>query len=203
MPKKAGIVFVAVGAVLILSALLLLHHNRREDALAGEESARLLEAVEAAIPSAVPAATAGDAAEPAETPQTAELPVVEVEGYDCIGYLEIPALSLSLPVLSEWDYPRLRIAPCRQFGSPYTDDLVIAAHNYETHFGRLKELAVGERVIFTDMTGKINSYCVEKVETLQPDAVETVQESGYALVLYTCTKGGASRVAVFCSRAAE
>ena len=203
MPKKAGIVFVAVGAVLILSALLLLHHNRREDALAGEESARLLEAVEAAIPSAVPAATAGDTAEPAETPQTAELPVVEVEGYDCIGYLEIPALSLSLPVLSEWDYPRLRIAPCRQFGSPYTDDLVIAAHNYETHFGRLKELAVGERVIFTDMTGKINSYCVEKVETLQPDAVETVQESGYALVLYTCTKGGASRVAVFCSRAAE
>ena len=203
MPKKAGIVFVAVGAVLILSALLLLHHNRREDALAGEESARLLEAVEAAIPSAVPAATAGDTAEPVETPQTAELPVVEVEGYDCIGYLEIPALSLSLPVLSEWDYPRLRIAPCRQFGSPYTDDLVIAAHNYETHFGRLKELAVGERVIFTDMTGKINSYCVEKVETLQPDAVETVQESGYALVLYTCTKGGASRVAVFCSRAAE
>ena len=203
MPKKAGIVFVAVGAVLILSALLLLHHNRREDARAGEESARLLEAVEAAIPSAVPAATAGDAAEPTETPQTAELPVVEVEGYDCIGYLEIPALSLSLPVLSEWDYPRLRIAPCRQFGSPYTDDLVIAAHNYETHFGRLKELAVGERVIFTDMTGKINSYCVEKVETLQPDAVETVQESGYALVLYTCTKGGASRVAVFCSRAAE
>lgn len=193
----------AAGAVLILSALLLLHHNRRENALAGEESARLLEAVEAAIPSAVPAATAGDTAEPTETPQTAELPVVEVEGYDCIGYLEIPALSLSLPVLSEWDYPRLRIAPCRQFGSPYTDDLVIAAHNYETHFGRLKELAVGERVIFTDMTGKINSYCVEKVETLQPDAVETVQESGYALVLYTCTKGGASRVAVFCSRAAE
>ena len=28
-----------------------------------------------------------------------------------------------------WDYDRLKIAPCRQFGSTRTDDLVIAAHN--------------------------------------------------------------------------
>ena len=38
MPKKTGIAIVAVGAVLILSALLLLLYNRYEDAHAGQEA---------------------------------------------------------------------------------------------------------------------------------------------------------------------
>ena len=102
-----------------------------------------------------------------------------------------------------WDYDRLKIAPCRQFGSSRTDDLVIAAHNYDTHFGKLRELSEGETVLFTDMEGIVSTYCVEKLETLSPDAVDTVLNSGYDLVLYTCTKGGRTRVIVFCDRAAE
>ena len=84
-----------------------------------------------------------------------------------------------------------------------TDDLVIAAHNYRNHFGRLKELAVGDSVTFTDMEGIVNTYRVEKVETLQPTEVAAVQNSGHDLVLYTCTKGGKTRVTVFCDRAEE
>ena len=51
------------------------------------------------------------------------------------------------------------------------------------------------------MEGIVSTYCVEKLETLSPDAVDTVLNSGYDLVLYTCTKGGRTRVAVFCDRA--
>ena len=43
MPKKTGIAIVAAGAVLILSALLLLLYNRYEDAHAGQEAENLLE----------------------------------------------------------------------------------------------------------------------------------------------------------------
>lgn len=53
--------------------------------------------------------------------------------------------------MSEWDCSRLRIAPCRHFGSSRTDDLVIAAHNYKNHFGSLASLAVGTEIFFTDM----------------------------------------------------
>jgi sortase A len=77
---------------------------------------------------------------------------------------------------------------------------VIAAHNYESHFGQLKELLVGDSVIFTDMDGIVNTYSVVSVEKLIPSEVETVQKSGYDLVLYTCTKGGQARIAVFCDR---
>ncbi len=216
MPKKTGIAIVAMGAVLILSALLLLFHNRSEDAHAGQEAESLLAGVEAAIsaqatdapdiatPDSTEATATPDRAEataaPSPTPLDPEMPVVMLDGYEYVGYIEIPALGLKLPVMSEWDYTRLKIAPCRQFGSSRTDDLVIAAHNYESHFGRLKDLSVGDIVTFTDMEGIVNTYSAEKIETLNPNEVDAVQNSGYDLVLYTCTKGGKTRVTVFCNR---
>lgn len=207
MPKKTGIAIVAVGAVLILSALLLLLYNRYEDAHAGQEAENLLTDIEAAIAAQTtdtPAATmpnkGGNTATPSPTALDPEMPVVTLDGYEYVGYVEIPVLALKLPVMSEWDYNRLKLAPCRQFGSSRTDDLVIAAHNYESHFGHLKDLSVGEPVTFTDMEGIVNTYCVEKIETLNPNEVDAVQNSGYDLVLYTCTKSGKTRVTVFCNR---
>ena len=204
MPKRADIVIIAVGAVLILSALLLLIYNRCEDARAGQEAESLLASVEAAISAQEMAApNKPESTEALSLPLDPEMPVVTLGGYEYVGYVEIPTLGLKLPVMAEWDYTRLQIAPCRQFGSSRTDNLVIAAHNYDTHFGKLKELSKGDTVIFTDMEGIVSTYCIEKLETLSPDAVDTVLNSGYDLVLYTCTKGGKTRVTVFCDRAAE
>lgn len=205
----------AVGAALILSVLVLLLHNRYADARAGREAETLLAGVEAAISSqaaAEPEETRPSgqethlAGENTPTEPTApealdpEMPVAMLEGYGYVGYVEIPALGLKLPVMSDWDYTRLEIAPCRQFGSSRRDDLVIAAHNFESHFGRLKELSLGNTVTFTDMAGIVNTYRAEMIETLSPKDVEAVQNSGYDLVLYTCTRDGQSRVAVFCNR---
>lgn len=198
----------AVGAVLILSALLLLLYNRCEDAQAGREAESLLVSVEAVISaqsSDGSAETEPGREETTAMPTTAEpldpeMPVAMLNGYGYVGCVEIPALSLKLPVMSEWDYTRLAIAPCRQFGSSRTDDLVIAAHNYEGHFGRLKDLSVGNTVVFTDMEGIVNTYRVELIETLGPKEVDAVQNSGYDLVLYTCTRDGQARVTVFCNR---
>ena len=125
----------------------------------------------------------------------------QTDGNEYVGEISIPAIGIDLPVMSEWSYPRLKIAPCRQFGSSRTDDLVIAAHNYESHFGKLTSLTAGDSVTFTDMDGIVNEYVVNKVEVLDPHSVEEVEHSGYALVLYTCTYGGKTRVTVFCDRA--
>ena len=204
MPKKAGIAIMAAGAVLIISALLLFVHNRQEDAQAGQEAESLLESVEAVIEAqAVRKPLPSPGVSPSPAPVDPTMPTVTIDGYDYIGYVVVPVRGLKLPVMAEWDYDRLKIAPCRQFGSSRTDNLVIAAHNYDTHFGKLRELSEGETVLFTDMEGIVSTYCVEKLETLSPDAVDTVLNSGYDLVLYTCTKGGRTRVIVFCDRAAE
>lgn len=205
MRNKAGIVFIALGAVLILSALLLLLYNRHEAALAGKEAEILLSDVEAAIGGQTSSGGPTDPTEETETEPTLppELPVVHLNGYDYVGYVEIPALELKLPVMATWDYDLLQVAPCRQFGSSRTDDLVIAAHNYVTHFGYLKKLVPGDTVTFTDMDGIVNTYAVEKTETLDPTSVDAVKNSGCDLVLYTCTIGGKTRVCVFCNRVPE
>lgn len=214
MPKKAGIAIVTLGAVLIVSALLLFFYNQREADMAGQEAENLMSDLESWMEgqntepgtentgeSTGPAATEEN--EPAEPTLDSEMPVVRINGYSYVGYVEIPVLELKLPVLSEWNYDRLQIAPCRQHGSSRTDDLVIAAHNYRTHFGRIKELSEGDTVIFTDMDDIVNTYSIAKIDTIDPYDVDCVLNSDFDLVLYTCTVGGKTRVTVFCNRTEE
>ena len=143
------------------------------------------------------------ATEGPEATQVPEMPTAQIDGYDYIGTLTIPALELELPVMAQWDYDRLTIAPCRQFGTTQTDDLVIAAHNYIVHFGLLYQLSPGDTVAFRGVDGAEIDYAVAEVSTLAPDEVEAVQNSGYALTLYTCTSGGVARTVVFCDRTGE
>ena len=184
--SKEGSAFVILGAVLILSALLLFFYNQAEDESAGQASEAVLTELRDKI------------GQPGEKENSMTL--AEVEGYEYIGYLAIPAIDRTLPVLADWDELRLSSGPCRQFGSSKTDDLVIAAHNFKNHFGLLSELEEGDAVYFTDMDGNENNYEVIKTEILEPTEVEAVQSSGHDLVLYTCTYGGKSRVTVFCDR---
>lgn len=202
MPKKTGIVFVIVGAVLLIAALLLFLWNHEEDRTAGDAAEEALKVLQS---EAVSGTETPSAEEPDSTPMplSPEMPERVIDGYAYIGWLSIPALELELPVMSQWDYARLDIAPCRHAGSSRLDNLVIAAHNYASHFGSLRDLTPGAEILFTDMDGIENRYVVASLETIPPDASDRVLGGEYALVLYTCTPGGAMRVAAFCERAGE
>ena len=132
-----------------------------------------------------------------------DMPVSNYDGQDYIGLLEIPALELKLPVISEWSYPRLRIAPCRYEGTAYKRNMIIMAHNYASHFGELNALQEGSAVIFTDIDGNRFEYLVELKETLDPYDVEGMKASGWDLTLFTCTPGGSYRVTVRCTQIEE
>ena len=103
-------------------------------------------------------------------------------------------------MLSTWDYALLNIAPCRYTGSVYLNSMVVAAHNYSTHFGRLKELSPGDSIAFTDSDGNVFSYSVIEIETLSPYAIDDMTTGDWDLTLFTCTVGGAQRVTVRCAR---
>lgn len=133
-----------------------------------------------------------------ETPQK-EMARIKVDGYDCVGILSIPVLNLKLPVLTDWSYAKLKIAPCVYYGSYYEPDFVIAAHNYKAHFRRLSELKSGDIVLFTDANGVEYIYEVVLMETLPKDATKEMITSGFDLSLYTCTTGRANRVTARCS----
>lgn len=182
-----------IGAVLVLAALSLFLWNRMEDKAAGDSSDRALRQVHERI-------EAQDSLAYRDVYNT-EMTVEEIDGYGYIGYLSIPALGLEMPVMSEWDYDRLKIAPCRFSGSAKTGNLVICAHNYERHFGRIRSLAAGDEVYFVDMDGRVWRYEVVETDTLSPTAVGDMTAGEFALTLFTCTYGGQSRVTVRCEQA--
>ena len=105
-----------------------------------------------------------------------------------------------LPVISDWSYPALKVSPCRYDGSAYTGDLILSAHNYRSHFGCLKDLAIGETVRFTDMDGNVFRYSVMEHEVLMPYDVEEMKAGDWDLTLFTCTVGGTSRFTVRCDK---
>lgn len=203
MRKKSAICTV-IGCLLLAAALGITIYNILDNRRAGMAVKATAEQLEEIIPRNMPddaermmPVAEEDIPDYVLNPEM-DMPVVQVDGYDYIGTLELPTLGLTLPVMSDWDYPRLKIAPCRYAGSAYQGDLVIAAHNYTNHFGTLKNLKIGDRITFTDSDGNIFSYSVAEIETLDPYAVEDMRSGDWDLTLFTCTVGGQSRVTVRC-----
>lgn len=194
MSKRIGNILIALGALCVAAALALLLHNDAE--------ARAAAAASDAVLPVLAEAVAERAAEPPEAGETpAEEPVVELDGVRYIGYLSIPALALELPVRAEWSYPALQESPCRYAGTAAEGGLCIAAHNFRRHFGAIGALEAGDAVIFTDAAGETHAYAVAEVTTLRPTAVDEMRDSAWDLTLFTCTPGGASRIAVRCEKA--
>lgn len=136
-------------------------------------------------------------------PQGEEMPVLDLDGNQYIGTLELASMGITLPVMSEWSYPKLKLSPCRFSGSIYQDDLIIAGHNYSSHFACLKDLDVGDEIIFTDAEGREFSYMVSSQQLLDPMEIESLETGDWDLTLFTCTIGGKSRVCVRCERVNE
>ena len=125
-----------------------------------------------------------------------EMPVETINGIDFIGVLRIPALELELPIISEWNYPNLKSAPCRYSGSAYLNNLIVCGHNYTSHFGNLKNLCEGDIATFTDMDGNVFTYKMVERETLLPTSIDAMESGEWDLTLFTCTVGGQSRVTI-------
>lgn len=121
---------------------------------------------------------------------------IEIDGQKYIGCLSIPKLNLDLPIISKWSYDRLKIAPCRQYGSVKGNNLVIAAHNYRSHFGTLGLLEPNDIIRFSDMNGNVYTYKVIMIGVISPDNIEYIRENKWDLILYTCTSGGRKRIMV-------
>lgn len=198
--KHKGSIWISTGLLLIAAALLLVLYNMRQSNEAGQTAQSVLtlltgEQKAENAPRAVESVE--DLPDYIRNPDM-EMPVSTVNGIDYIGVLEIPVLELELPIISDWSYAKLRTAPCRYQGSAYKNDLILMAHNYASHFGKLKNLRQGDLVRFTDEGGNVFSYSVVELETLMPMDVEEMESGDWDLTLFTCTVGGRSRVTVRC-----
>ncbi len=202
-----GAALITSGVALLATAGFLWYHNDTEDRNAVEFATEQLPKVQAVMEERK-AQYNDDSIQDELTElvigtQETESPVVEIDGEGYLGILTLPSVDWETPILENWSTEQLKIAPCRYFGSPATNDLVIAGHNYKSSFGKLHSMHIGDTVFFTDMNGKRYSYTVREIEVLDGTAVQPMIVSDWDLSLYTCTYGGKQRLTVRCNNIQE
>ena len=214
MGRGIGVCCILLGILCLLGGAGLVVHNRWEANEAGKISQSMLQEVQEQIlkneeiteeTEIIDTEESTGNTEVTGTEEVADEPsremvTIPVEGYECIGILSIPAIGLEWPILTDWDYVKLKKAPCLYYGNYYEPDFVIAAHYYPTHFGGLSKLQAGDVVLFTNINGETYSYEVVLLETLPKKATKEMIASGFDLTLYTCTADGVNRVTVRCRK---
>lgn len=216
--RTRGWLCIAMGIVMLCAAGALHLINEQQDKLAGQNSAVLLEMMReemlygGGLPH-VPAATAEPTVEPTvepepepapelpleETPvEESELPLMEFDGYSLMGILTAPSVDVELPILGEWNYTLLQVAPCRYSGSIAEENLILLGHNFKSHFDSLKNIAVDDPVEFLSADGELHKYTVAEIELLHKYDVDKLERDEYALTFFTCTRGGEHRLVIRC-----
>ena len=211
MKKKLWILPLLIGILLIGGAVGLVVYNMYESNAAFEKSQDVMAELKQLIPDPSPAFVTTEASTeppsddlfaPYEEPSTqppSEMRSVNVGGEEYCGYITLPQLGLELPVMNGWSYDRLKMSPCKYSGTIEGRDIIIAAHNYNSHFGRIKELSQGDEIWFTDADGMQYFYRVDYTENIDGYDVDQMLGGGssdWDMTLFTCTLSGQSRVTV-------
>ena len=207
--KILSTILIVLGLLCMVAALGVVVYNDRESDRAEQAAAEVNEQLTEIIAQRVESnRKAGIIPDRANTyikymDHVPNMPTVEIDGYKYIGVIEVPSEEISLPVMAEWDYVRLKISPCRYVGSYYTNNMVICAHNYSRHFYQLLSVAVGSDVYFTTVDGVQYHYVVVNREEITPYDIPHMIDAaggGWDLTLFTCFLGGRTRCAVRCVR---
>ena len=195
--KKPGGILIALGICLLVGALGLTVYNMYDEVRAGEAAQNTLVLLQEQI---VPTLAPEESMTPSLTvPQYVltpemEMPTARVDENGYIGILTIPSQGLELPVLAECTDRGLKLAPARFRGSAYTGDMIIAGHNYNSHFGPISNLHLGDTVYFTDIDGNCFVYQMIDLVILGGNDLVSLESGDWDLTLFTCTWGGAERI---------
>ena len=197
--KKQGNILIAMGVTLILAALILVGYNYMGDRTAGAEATSVLGGIRALIDAGHDnyEENLEEIPDYIRNPEM-ELPRAKIGDHECVGIIQIPTIEIELPVIADYEDNEIMVGPCRFFGSPYTNNMVICAHNYDSHFRKIGNLKEGDSVVFMDLDGNVFNYKVAKTEALKATDVAEMCDSEWDLSLFTCTFGAKYRVTVRC-----
>lgn len=196
---RLGKSLIILGLLLIATALFLTCKNIWDISKAGADSNSVLDKLVPIIEDATGPSAEEEVPDYILNPEM-DMPVKVIDGVEYIGTISIEKTGVTLPIALELNRKNLKTSPCRYKGSAYKDDLIIAAHNYPSHFGKIKYLEIGDAVVIKDMDGNEFDYQVVSSEILKGTDIEQMMEGDWDLTVFTCTIGGRNRVTVRCER---
>lgn len=183
--KKRASALTIAGGVLIAAAVLVFAAITFGKTRKESDFQSLISRIEAVMPERTPAA--------AEQRSDTRMPAIDIDGDDFIGILELPGCGVRLPVVAGWSKSPWAFRPARYEGSAYDGTMIIGGSSENGNFGFADGVDVGETVIFTDITGKVFTYKIERInhadnanaEILRSDALLTLfvnKNGGYIII---------------------
>ena len=193
--KKTGKAIMLLGVLCIAAAIGLAVFNSYTESKAGKASADVLMKLDMDSLTTEPADET-DRPDYVINPDMLMRKKV-IDGKEYVGKITVPALDIELPVMAECSKENLKTAPCVYEGTPYKNNLIVAGHNYRSHFGSLK-LTEGDEVIFKDMDGNEFRYRVLNTEIIDETDKASMSAGEWDLTLFTCTYSRTTRITVRC-----
>ena len=201
--KSRPWILIAAGALLLAVAGGLFVYSRVDDHLAGLRAQRVLAQV-LSDGWGITVAAAPDRRDAYRSTFAAALDYSDAEqdepdpllNYTVIGIMEIPRLGLILPVLGSSSYALLDISVGRFMGSvdEKPERLVIAGHNYRSHFGQVHTLRPGDALSFTTPDGAVFHYELVRLETILSSGRATIEACAeWDIALLTCQRDNTFR----------
>lgn len=198
--NRLGKALIILGAVLLFAALSLVLWNNYESSRAEKSANQALSNLLDKMPEKTINSNDSDAQKINEylSEDDSYVPTIEVDGKLYIGVVYIPSIKTELPVMKDWSYENLNIAPCRYYGSIKHENLIIAAHNYTSFFDKINKLSPGDEIIFVTADGISYEYEVTQSELIDGGNSFLMRDNqdNWDLTLFTCTWSGYSRVTV-------
>lgn len=190
MKKRKVSLPVVLGVCLILASICIMLGYQFRMRMGVQKSRMIVSQVNALLPERIPGI-------PELYPESC-MPVLEIEGDDYVGILEIPAFGIILPVADKWDSKSLSDSPTRFFGSAYDNTLVIGGSDYPEQFGFCDKIGNGAYVIVTDMTGSEFTYTVSNVERAKHAETQWLLDADCDLTLFCRDMYSMEYIAVRC-----
>jgi len=127
------------------------------------------------------------------------MPMLEINGEDFVGIIEIPLYHKQLPVYGSWSKHKVSSFPCRFDGNLYDGSLIIGGSDGAGQFDFMKNISIGDSVFLTDMTGGRYYYKVDWVELTSDATSETLASDTADMVLFARNSYSLDYTVVRCS----
>lgn len=188
--KKITTIAMVLGILLIVSAMItvIFHHvsqnnNKENVQQIVKDIYSLIPDVENAVP---------------EAPADITMPVMEIDGQDFAGIIEVPAYGKTLPVYAGWNKRKLSKFPCRYTGSIYDNSLIIGAVENPGQFDITKLISGGDEVLFTEMTGLRYPYIITDIYMTKDVSTENLISQKADLTLFIKSDYGSDYMLINC-----
>lgn len=114
----------------------------------------------------------------------AQMPVLQMQGEDFLGLLEISEYGVALPVGSSWESGDQNRYPCRFWGSVYDSSLIIGGSGRKGQLDVCSRMDLGDKIRITDMTGTQFCFEVSGIDRRSHADMEIFQEKQSDMILF-------------------